>query len=164
MTISLQYMGGSFIRVFPPTLQSIQSELKATYLTFFTINASNKQMRATSHYLYYNLKKHKCECILSRYYINVLSFQIQNIFKMCAGEIPVVLRFFIFFVGLLTMLLHHIPLAKQIHELLFMSSCTICPCFWISASLSQLESSIRCPFHFIKYSKYFFLKVLLLTL
>ena len=65
---------------------------------------------------------------------------------------------------LLMMLLHHTPLLENFHELLFMSSCTVCPCLWISTSSSQLASSIGCPFHLTKYSKYYFLLVFLLTL
>jgi hypothetical protein len=45
-----------------------------------------------------------------------------------------------------------------------MSSCTVCPCFKISASVSQLASSTGWSFHFTKYSKYCFLLVFLPTL
>jgi hypothetical protein len=51
-------------------------------------------------------------------------------------------------VYLLTMLLHYTPPGQKI-----MDSCIDFPCFWISTSLSQLTSSIRCPFHSIRYSK-----------
>jgi hypothetical protein len=51
--------------------------------------------------------------------INAPSFEIQNALKMCAGASPVVLLFCACFVGLLTMLLHHTPLAEK-----FMNSCS----------------------------------------
>jgi hypothetical protein len=57
-----------------------------------------------------------------------------------------------------------LPCLKKFHGLLSMSSRTVCPCFWISASFFQLASSIGCPFHLTKYSKYSFRLVLLLTL
>jgi hypothetical protein len=56
----------------------------------------------------------------------------------------------------LAMLLHHTPLLENFHGLLSMSSRMVCPCFWISASFSQLASSTGCPFHLTKYSKYSF--------
>jgi hypothetical protein len=65
---------------------------------------------------------------------------------------------------LLAMLLHHTPSLENFHGLLSMSSHMVCPCFWISASFSQLASSTGCPFHLTRYSKYSFLLVLLLTL
>jgi hypothetical protein len=64
----------------------------------------------------------------------------------------------------LAMLLHHTPSLKKFHGLLSMSSRMVCPCFWISSSFSQLESSTGWPFHLTKYSKYFFRLVLLPTL
>jgi hypothetical protein len=39
------------------------------------------------------------------------------------------------------MLLHHTPRLKRFHGLLSMSSCTVCPCFCMTASVSQLASS-----------------------
>jgi hypothetical protein len=39
------------------------------------------------------------------------------------------------------MLLHHTPRLKRFHGLLSMSSYTVCPCFCITASVSQLASS-----------------------
>jgi hypothetical protein len=51
----------------------------------------------------------------------------------------------------LAMLLHHTPSLENFHGLLSMSSHTVCPCFWISASFSQLASSTGCPFHLTKY-------------
>jgi hypothetical protein len=65
---------------------------------------------------------------------------------------------------LLVMLLHHTPSLENFHGLLSMSSHTIRPCFWISASFSHLASSTGCAFHLTKYSKYSLLLVLLLTL
>jgi hypothetical protein len=58
------------------------------------------------------------------------------------------------------MLLHHTPRLKRIQGLLSMSSCIMCPCFWITASVSQLASSTGWFFHFTRYSKYCFLLVL----
>ena len=62
------------------------------------------------------------------------------------------------------MLLHHTPRLKRFHGLLSMSSCTVCPCFCITAFLSQLASSTGWFFHFTRYSKYCFCLVFLLTL
>jgi hypothetical protein len=62
------------------------------------------------------------------------------------------------------MLLHHTPSLENFHGLLSMSSCTVCPCFCISASFSQLASSTGWFFHLTRYSKYCFRLVLLLTL
>jgi hypothetical protein len=64
----------------------------------------------------------------------------------------------------LAMLLHHTPSLENFHGLLSMSLHIVCPCFWISTSFSQLSSSTGWPFHLTKYSKYFFLLVLLPTL
>jgi hypothetical protein len=61
------------------------------------------------------------------------------------------------------MLLHHTPSLEKFHGLLSMSSCTVCPCFCISASVSQLASSTGWFFHLTRYSKYCFRLVLLLT-
>jgi hypothetical protein len=66
--------------------------------------------------------------------------------------------------GSLKMLLHHTPWLEKFHGLLSMSSCTMCPCFWISTSFSQLASSTGWFFHLTKYSKYYFRLVFLLTL
>jgi hypothetical protein len=66
--------------------------------------------------------------------------------------------------GSLEMLLHHTPSLENFHGLLSMSSRTICPCFWISALVSQLASSTGWPLHLTKYSKYCFHLVFLLTL
>jgi hypothetical protein len=41
-----------------------------------------------------------------KYFINALSFEIQNVLKMCAGAFPAVVHICVFFVGSLTMLLH----------------------------------------------------------
>jgi hypothetical protein len=115
---TIQYIRGRFLE-FSLLHSKLSNRNKSyNYFTFNTINASNKQMRETAQDLYYN-SKHKCECILSRYYINVLSFQIQNAFKMCVGAYPVVLHSCACFAGLLTMLLHHTPLAEK-----FMNSCS----------------------------------------
>jgi hypothetical protein len=105
--------------------------------------------------------KHKCNYILPDFTLMLLFIQFKNIFKRCTGAFLAVFCLCAFFVGLLTMLLHHTLLAEKFHELLFMSSCTICPCFWMSPSLSQLASSIGCPFHFTRYSKCVFLWVFL---
>jgi hypothetical protein len=59
------------------------------------------------------------------------------------------------------MLLHHTPRLKRIHGLLSMSSCMVCPCFCMTASVSQLASSTGWFFHFTRYSKYYFLLVFL---
>jgi hypothetical protein len=61
----------------------------------------------------------------------------------------------------LRMLLHHTPWLKRFHGLLPMSSCTVCPCFRVIASSSQLASSNGWFFHFTRYSKYCFLLVFL---
>jgi hypothetical protein len=52
---------------------------------------------------------------------------------------------------------------ENFHELLSMSSCTVCPCFCISASFSQLASSTGWFFHWTRYSKYCFRLVFLLN-
>jgi hypothetical protein len=89
---TIQYIRGRFLE-FSLLHSKLSNRNKSyNYFTFNTINASNKQMRATAQDLF-TISKHKCECILSRYYINVLSFQIQNAFKMCVGAYPVVLHF-----------------------------------------------------------------------
>jgi hypothetical protein len=62
------------------------------------------------------------------------------------------------------MLLHHTPRLKRFHGLLLMRSCTVCPCFKITVSVSQLASSTGWFFHFTRYSKYCFLLVFLPTL
>jgi hypothetical protein len=85
-------------------------------------------------------------------------------FKICAGARPAVLRFRAGSLDVLAMLLHHTPSVENFHGLLSMSSCMVCPCFWISASVSQLASSTGWFFHLTRYSKYFFRLVLLLTL
>jgi hypothetical protein len=54
------------------------------------------------------------------------------------------------------MLLHHTPSLENFHGLLSMSSCMVCPCFCISASVSQLASSTGWFFHLTRYSKYCF--------
>jgi hypothetical protein len=59
------------------------------------------------------------------------------------------------------MLLHHTPRLENFHGLLSMSSYTICPCFCISSSFSQLTSSIGWFFHLNRYSKYCFRLVFL---
>jgi hypothetical protein len=59
------------------------------------------------------------------------------------------------------MLLHHTPRLERFHGLLLMSSWTVCPCFKIVASVSQLASSTGWFFHFTRYSKYCFLLVFL---
>jgi hypothetical protein len=86
------------------------------------------------------------------------------IFKICAGACPTVLRFCAGLLDVLAMLLHHTPLLEKVHGLLSMSSCTVCPCFCMSALLSQLASSTGWFFHLTRYSKYCFHLVLLLTL
>jgi hypothetical protein len=52
---------------------------------------------------------------------------------------------------------------ENFHGLLSMSSCTVCPCFFITASVSQLASSTGWFFHLTKYSKYCFRLVFLPT-
>jgi hypothetical protein len=42
--------------------------------------------------------------------------------------------------------------AQRFHGLLSMRSCTVCPCFKITASVSQLASSTGWFFHFTRYS------------
>ena len=100
------------------------------------------------------------------HYINVSNFEIHNVFTktylISSARPTVSLARCVLWLS--TMLLHHTPLLENFHELLFMSSCTICPCLRISASFSQLTSSTRCPFHLTKYSKYSFLLVILLIL
>jgi hypothetical protein len=89
--------------------------------------------------------------------------QIQEKLKICAGSssclLPSALARLI-----LAMLLHHTPSLENFHGLLSMSSCMVCPCFCISASVSQLASSTGWFFHLTRYSKYYFRLVLLLTL
>jgi hypothetical protein len=85
----------------------------------------------------------------------------KTISKFVLGAFPAV---FCLRAGSLEMLLHHTPLLENFHGLLSMSSRTVCPCLWISASFSQLASSTGWPFHLTKYSKYCFRLVFLLTL
>jgi hypothetical protein len=92
-----------------------------------------------------------------------MAHQLQGDFKIWAGI------FQLSFVSalahlMLAMLLHHTPSLENFHGLLSMSSCTVCPCFCISASFSQLASSTGWPFHLTRYSKYSFRLVFLLTL
>jgi hypothetical protein len=56
----------------------------------------------------------------------------------------------------LSMLLHHTPRLENFHGIMSMSSCMVCPCFCIIASLSQLASSTGWFFHLNRYSKYCF--------
>jgi hypothetical protein len=53
--------------------------------------------------------------------------------------------------------------AQRFHGLLSMSSCTVCPCFCMFVSGSQLASSTGWFFHFTRYSKYCFRLVFLIT-
>jgi hypothetical protein len=76
---------------------------------------------------------------------------INGSFKICATiskafskfmlACPAVLRFHAGSLDELAMLLHHTPRLENFHGLLSMSSCTVCPCFCITASVSQLTSS-----------------------
>jgi hypothetical protein len=77
---------------------------------------------------------------------------------------PAVFYFRVGSLDVLAMLLHHTPSLEIFHGLLSMSSCTVCSCFCISASVSQLAYSTGWFFHLTRYSKYSFLLVLLLTL
>jgi hypothetical protein len=76
---------------------------------------------------------------------------VQLSLAFCAGSLDVM------------MLLHHTPSLENFHGMLSMSSCTVCPCLCISASVSQLASSTGWFFHLTRYSKYCFCLVLLLT-
>jgi hypothetical protein len=93
----------------------------------------------------------------------MFAHQLQEKFKICAGLVQ--LSFASALARLmLAMLLHHTPWLENFHGLLSMSSCMVCPCFWISASFSQLASSTGWFFHLTRYSKYCFRLVFLLTL
>jgi hypothetical protein len=90
---TIQYMRGSFLE-FSLLHSKLSNRNKSyNYFTFNTINASNKQMRETAPDMCYN-SKHKCECILSRYYINVLSLSnskcLQNV-RWCISSFPLLL-------------------------------------------------------------------------
>jgi hypothetical protein len=89
--------------------------------------------------------------------------QIQEKLKICASSsscpLPSALARLMW-----EMLLHHTPSLENFHGLLSMSSCMVCPCLCISASVSQLAYSTGWFFHLTRYSKYCFFLVLLLTL
>ena len=54
---------------------------------------------------------------------------------------PAVFHFRVGSLDVLAMLLHHTPRLEKFHGLLSMSSCMVCPCFCITAFVSQLASS-----------------------
>jgi hypothetical protein len=84
----------------------------------------------------------------------------QNLVLAC----PAVFRFRAGSFDVSAMLLHHTLSLENFHGLLSMSSCTVCPCFCIPASVSQLASSTGWFFHLTRYSKYCFRLVFLPTL
>jgi hypothetical protein len=107
--------------------------------------------------------KHKCKYALLAITLMLSSFKFKTLSKCVLVHFQLSLP-----LCLLCWLAYDAPasysLGLKIHELLFMSSYTVCPCPWIFASLSQLASSIGCPFHLTKYSKYVFLRVFFLIL
>jgi hypothetical protein len=112
--------------------------------------------------IYHTIKVHSYECFHSNGGATIFPKYFKNV---CAGAVQL---FFLFLctgsLDEMWMLLHHTPRLKRFHGLLSMSSCTVCPCFWITASVSQLASSTGWFFHFTRYSKYCFLLVFFPTL
>jgi hypothetical protein len=122
------YKGGCLYSIFPLEIYNYQ-----IYNEF--LSNSIKTNKCLPIYIQY-----KCASYMNAFSLNVWRNNIKC-FKICAGAVQL---FFAPRAGSLDevwMLLHHTPRLKRFHGLLSMSSCTVCPCFCITASVSQLASS-----------------------
>jgi hypothetical protein len=135
-------------------------EFNSIYFTFTSINAFYLlKMRAK----WLKVRLHYTSAPSFNYHIYVRRINFKVISKFTLALVQ--LSFASALARLmLAMLLHHTPSLENFHGLLSMSLRMACPCFWIFALFSQLESSTGWSFHLTKYSKYSFLLVLLLTL
>jgi hypothetical protein len=86
----------------------------------------------------------------SHQHVNVFAQQFQGVSKFWCWRCPTVSSRCAGSLDVLWMLLHHTPRLERFHGLLSMSSCTVCPCFCIVASFSQLASSTGWFFHFTR--------------
>jgi len=113
--LPIQYMRGRFLEFFLLLSNHLIEIKDNNYSTFIIIKCLQQTYESNCSWSVLQSPKHECEHILSRYFINVLSFQIQNIIKMSTGAYPSVLHFCTCFVGLPTMILHHNVSRRWIH-------------------------------------------------
>jgi hypothetical protein len=142
------YNEGVYIH-FPSSYLKLSNLRIQFYLLALTrLNASYLlRMRAISSRSIYNIQVH---LILNDSF--KIMQQLPRQFQNLVLAYPAIFCFHAGSLDVLAMLLHHTPLLENFHGLLSMSSCTVCPCFKISSSFSQLASSTGWFFHLTRYS------------